>query len=291
MKLNSVSQLGLNINQTMVGQIIMYQWKNYIQPVQDVTLKTKAMASFVELFSKEMLITTDSEEILESFGISRSQLNLLNNVNYLMAVPALELAKRIKIDEDKFDVRFLSKVKDKKITFLLGKNNFIRFMKHGDEIFAIMVSTEIKPEEGLYMKYCSFKINTRTGVISYMDNPNSPLSDEKFRLFIQLLIFTELSELEVKVLKPNEKSGKTRREGKVINDSRENVTVVDSTWNKIIVRTEGFAVRGHFRLQQCGEGFTDRKLIFISEFQKEGYIRRPKSIRSDAEIENVLKNE
>jgi hypothetical protein len=288
MKLSPNSQLGLNITRNMVGQIIMYQWKNYIQPVEDVALKTKAMANFVELFSKEMLVTSDSEELLESFGISRAQLNLLTNTNYLMATPALELAQRIKIDEDKFDVRFLSKVKDKKITFLLGKNGFIRFMKHGDEIFAIMVSTELTENSETYMKYCSFKVNTGTGVISYMDNPNSPLSDEKFRLFIQLLIFTELSELEVKILKPKEKTYGTRKEGKFVNESSQNVTIVDSTWNKIIIRTEGFAVRGHFRLQPCGEGFTDRKLLFISEFQKNGYIRRPKGLHSDAEIENAI---
>jgi len=35
-----------------------------------------------------------------------------------------------------------------------------------------------------------------------------------------------------------------------------------------------FKVRGHFRLQRCGVGNTEIKLIFIEEFVKTHYIRK-----------------
>ena len=56
------------------------------------------------------------------------------------------------------------------------------------------------------------------------------------------------------------------------------ITQVDSSWLKTIVRTEGFLVRGHFRLQACGEKHRDRKLTYINPFQKHGYVRRAKRI-------------
>jgi hypothetical protein len=198
----------------------------------------------------------------------------LKEKNYILSENALELAKRIKIDEDKFDVRFLSKVADKKIMFLLGKNLFIRFLKTVDTIVAVRVEKELRNGDE-YVNYSSFKIDTKSGVISYNDRPDSPLSDDKFKLFLQLLIFTELSELQTVFIKPGHKIG-TKKEGRFLNETKDNIILVDSTWNRTIIRTEGFSVRGHFRLQPCGVGLIDRKLIYVDEFQKNGYIRGAK---------------
>ena len=52
------------------------------------------------------------------------------------------------------------------------------------------------------------------------------------------------------------------------------VRFLDATWYTTIVRSEGFGVRGHFRLQPCGTGRKDRKLIYINEFRKHGYVRK-----------------
>ncbi len=49
---------------------------------------------------------------------------------------------------------------------------------------------------------------------------------------------------------------------------------LDSSYFKTIIRTEGFLVRSHWRLQPCGVGRKKRKLIFINSFQKHGYVRR-----------------
>ena len=54
------------------------------------------------------------------------------------------------------------------------------------------------------------------------------------------------------------------------------VNYLDCSWLRTIVRTDGFLVRGHFRLQPCGEKHRDRKLIYIEPFQKYGYVRRAK---------------
>ena len=53
-----------------------------------------------------------------------------------------------------------------------------------------------------------------------------------------------------------------------------NIRFLDASWYTTIVRTEGFGVRGHFRLQPCGRDCAERKLVYIKEFRKKGYVRR-----------------
>lgn len=55
------------------------------------------------------------------------------------------------------------------------------------------------------------------------------------------------------------------------NDTKLNITYLDSKWFTNLVKSDSFKVRGHFRLQPCGQSFKDRKLIWISDFEKHGY--------------------
>lgn len=54
------------------------------------------------------------------------------------------------------------------------------------------------------------------------------------------------------------------------------ITVVDSSWFTTLVSSGAFKVRGHFRLQPHGEGMAKRKLVWINDFQKDGYTRKAK---------------
>ena len=59
-------------------------------------------------------------------------------------------------------------------------------------------------------------------------------------------------------------------------ENGEEVVVVDSTWNKTIIRVGEFGVSGHLRLQPFGKGRTNRKLIYVSDYMKKGYVRNAK---------------
>lgn len=63
---------------------------------------------------------------------------------------------------------------------------------------------------------------------------------------------------------------------KYLNETKNKVEILDSTYFTTISRTEGFGVRGHFRFQVCGHARTGRKLIWISDFKKQGYTRKAK---------------
>jgi hypothetical protein len=70
---------------------------------------------------------------------------------------------------------------------------------------------------------------------------------------------------------------------KYVNESKQAVEILDSTWFTTIVRTEGFMVGGEtggfFRLQPHGPGLTQKKLVWIFPFQKHGYTRKAKMLR------------
>lgn len=103
-----------------------------------------------------------------------------------------------------------------------------------------------------------------------VNSPSYPL----LKQFIQLVMFICLSRPEIEILLPNTKNTATKAEGKIINSSSSDVIIVGSKWNTISVRTEGFRVGGHFRLQPCGKGRRKVKLIWVDTFEKHGYIRR-----------------
>lgn len=110
--------------------------------------------------------------------------------------------------------------------------------------------------------------------------PNSTMADRWNEahihyktILIALLNFIKYAPIEVKNLPA---LGKTKDIiCKYVNDTKVKMRVLDSTWFTTLVKSDGFKVRGHFRLQpKKKEGQWTKELIWINEFQKDGYTRR-----------------
>ncbi len=89
----------------------------------------------------------------------------------------------------------------------------------------------------------------------------------------KLLCFVFLSENSEEIIKPGEKKG-TRKQGKIINTLPVPLTIINSKWNITSIRTDGFAVRGHFAIRWTGENRSVAKMVWINPFEKHGYIRK-----------------
>lgn len=100
-----------------------------------------------------------------------------------------------------------------------------------------------------------------------------------FAFLVSFICFIKHVELETKVIQPQKKDWHIGT--KYVNETKSKIEVLDSSWFTTIVRSEGFNVRGHFRFQPCGKGLTDRKLIWISDFEKEGYTRKAKILNTE----------
>lgn len=183
---------------------------------------------------------------------------------YLIQKSVLDYSKLIRIS-DNFSCVIFNKIKEGEHVYLLGKSEFFRFVKFNGVI------------KGMYWDRQN-KIAFEVGFHLEKDRFYYPNIHEKiFDKIIQLITYVELGEIEVVLLESGRNNGKTKKNGKVTNHSEFNVYIVDSSWNKLIIRSEGFAVVGHFRLQPCGINHIDRKLIWIDAFEKHGYKRRPKA--------------
>jgi hypothetical protein len=83
-------------------------------------------------------------------------------------------------------------------------------------------------------------------------------------------MFKSYAQVETKYLKPNQKFKDIICKYK--NDTKLNLCFLDSKWFTNLVKSDGFTVRGHFRLQPKKiNGEMSKELIWISEFQKTGY--------------------
>lgn len=87
------------------------------------------------------------------------------------------------------------------------------------------------------------------------------------------LNFIKYAPIETKTLLPNSKVGKITC--KYVNNTKSKIQILDSTWFTTLVKSEGFDVRGHLRLQpKKKDGQWTHEMIWINPFKKDGYTRR-----------------
>lgn len=90
-------------------------------------------------------------------------------------------------------------------------------------------------------------------------------------------LFINFAEVETKTMKPNTQIWDERMVNALYNNrTNKDITVIDSKWYTELISSGAFNVRGHWRMQPCGPGMKNKKLIWINEFQKEGYHRKAK---------------
>jgi hypothetical protein len=116
-----------------------------------------------------------------------------------------------------------------------------------------------------------------------IDNPSmegrKEIAKQQFYRLLMIINFLKYAEIQVKHLQPNRQiwDGPNCLYN---NKSKYPVEIMDSTWFTTLVKSDAFKVRGHFRLQPYGEGLTKRKLVWINEFQKDGYTRQAKKLET-----------
>ena len=233
-------------------------------------------------------LSKNDDEVEKYSNDIASLLSQEGNKNYLITQSSMGIINGIKIDGDKIDGKvFKGLPLNKKITILLGERLFFRYHIKEDNIFCISVHSDPLDYINNQISYITFRINTKDGTFSeniFQDgNAYSQIGMTTtkgkfmkwFSMFLKTLIYLEFSELNTVILKNGSKHG-TKKAGKYLNESGEEVVIVDSTWNKTIIRVEEFGVSGHLRLQPFGKGRINRKLIYVSDYIKKGYVRNAK---------------
>jgi len=94
-------------------------------------------------------------------------------------------------------------------------------------------------------------------------------------LILTILYFKKYASVEI--LESKAKSKVVLAGCKYLNETDMDIEYLDSKWFTTLVRSEGFKVRGFFRLQpKKKDGAWTKELIWIDEFEKHGYTRKAK---------------
>lgn len=170
-------------------------------------------------------------------------------------------------------------IKDQKITLIFPDNKLLRVFihpnKNGDKTIELFWLTFKKKKEagenidGTMFWVMNYLVPATGAMCEHFDHPDS-LEIEEF--MYKTMCFFFLSENTEEIIPAGKVHG-TRKTGKISNDFKFPIVMVTSKWNITSIRTEGFGVSGHLRLQPCGPGRSETEMIFIEPFMKNGYKR------------------
>lgn len=181
-----------------------------------------------------------------------------------------------------YDWSIFNSLSSRKVTFIFPNNQVLRLVIDDDVLwFANIEYTQFnKPQPGVLqgrprmlegsMHWDMFYINKKNGALSENWQAKEIQKIENF--IYRVMCFFYMSENTEEIVQPGHRHG-TRKAGKLVNALPVPITVVTSKWNITSIRTEGFNVSGHFRMQPYKTG---TKMIWIDPFQKHGYVRHAK---------------
>jgi hypothetical protein len=90
---------------------------------------------------------------------------------------------------------------------------------------------------------------------------------------LSMVMFLKFADVETKYLKEGQREKAI--DCKYVNETKSNIQIINCTWFTNLVKSDAFKVRGHFRLQpKKKDGEWTKELIWINDFQKEGYTRK-----------------
>jgi hypothetical protein len=230
---------------------------------------------------ENMLRDKASEEEMMRIAVLHQLLSTNEQKAYYITNTVVDKLDMLKVTNKngRYDWTVFKNVADCKLTFIFKDNSLLRVWIH-DQVIQFIHCRHIfyNQEEKLKYKasgntnFAQVFINRITGELA--ENFYQHTSEGMEETFYKLLCFFFLSENEEIVVNPGKSYGTKKQPDAFSNDANVPVTIVNSCWNITSIRTEGFDVKGHFRLQPCGQGLSDTKMIFIEPFKKEGYVRK-----------------
>lgn len=241
--------------------------------IREDFINTQQKTNHERLIKNNQLELVDINQVNAEIRATFNQLMNPNCKRYIITKTAMDVIERIKIDN--LDMNLFNKIPHNQVwEFMIDAKTCYRTYYDGDMLRGIYLKMS-EEKAGYWFNYDSwgYELHSEENVKA-RETPNI-LEDnlkDKVSEWVRILIFLQFSEPILEVLEPNRKYG-TNRLNRIKNESKSQYIVVNSKWNTVTVRSDGFRVRGHFRLQPCGQGMKERKLILIDEFEKKGYVR------------------
>lgn len=143
--------------------------------------------------------------------------------------------------------------------------SFYMFDKDGIPLAYFIDSDRYKIHQHGWISSCFNVENTPSSILGWIYGQVAKV--------VVFRMFKTYAEVETKILPPNSKIKDIKC--KYVNDTKFQLTYLDSKWFTNLVKSDGFNVRGHFRLQpKKKDGKWTKELIWIDDFKKTGYTAR-----------------
>lgn len=174
----------------------------------------------------------------------------------------------------------------------IDKQKYTAVAFHHNELLMAISHDCIMPidyENDIEREILEDLIEYRVYISNILRNRSDLVNDIMLELGAMLLImlFRTFADHEVKVV-PGKVTAKLN-ETQYTNTNKTSILVLDSSWYTSLVRTEGFMVTGHLRMQACGKNLSERRLVYIDSFQKYGYVRKAKMLPTEVDsISEIL---
>ncbi len=262
----------------MCGETHAGDWKKLEEKVKEVYDSGKT----TEEVQQHLNDIEFDNTVLSFLNLTRPN----NQKAYYVTETVLEKLDMLKINKkDKhYNWMVFKNLSPQKITLILPDNKVLRVYVSGTTIQLFWLTFKKHKEPGTNldgnMKWVMLYFYTDTGELcEHFEHPDSYEIEE---FIYKLMCFFYLTENDELIVAPGKTHG-TKKQGKLLNNLEVPVTVVNSRWNTTVIRTEQFGVRGHFRVQPCGEGRKNYEIIFIDPFVKNGYKRTAGKIKEGIE--------
>lgn len=187
-------------------------------------------------------------------------------------LPCLDMLKINKTGPH-YNWTYFNSLKDQKATFIFPDNRVLRMVIDGDTMWFVQIEYTPESKVAGHMNWVMFYLNRRTGELCDHFKHKDVQKIEKF--VYSLLCFVYLADKEEIIVAAHSKYG-TRKSGKLINSTPFPIIIINSKWNITSIRADGFPVSAHFAIRHTGQGRTIPKVVFIDQFEKEGYVRKGK---------------
>ncbi|WP_338761950.1 hypothetical protein WAF17_16610 [Bernardetia sp. ABR2-2B] len=87
-----------------------------------------------------------------------------------------------------------------------------------------------------------------------------------------LIFFYQNAETKTDEVSKNSKKSNSKTNHFV--EFKTDVKILNNSWFTTVINNNAFNVKGHLAWRACGKGKQDRKLVWIDEFSKTGYVRK-----------------
>lgn len=139
--------------------------------------------------------------------------------------------------------------------------------------FCLLVFTKSAQADLPGLDCCIFETKETTKTFIWKDWDDKGMDATHWMAWLVCLpLFLKYCPMETKMVNGGRREKHVGE--KYVNETKYAVEILDSTWFTTIIRSEGFGVGGHFRMQPYGPGMAQKKLIWIEPFEKTGYTRK-----------------